>query len=484
MAFDDLKDFLRVLRERGQLHEIEAQLDPSWEVSAVCRKVFDERGPALLFRRVGDHHTPLLVGALATRERYQIGLGLGDQPTSITRIREQWERAFKNPVPCRRVDGSRAPCKQVKADNVDLFRDPFPVPLWHYQDSAPYLGTLHAVISKDPETGWINLGNYRNEIRARDTLGVFIIPYRHIGLHLQKWKQLGKPMPVAIAVGLETALNLVAVAPVRAGQSEYDVAGGLKGKPVEVVQAETSDLLVPAHAQIVIEGYVPVDETVPTEGPFGEFAGYMGEQVFNCNFMKVTAVTYQETPIFQGTYEGLPPNESTTVRSIGRSASLYNHLTSVVGLPGIVDVCVTEGGCAGFHAVVSIRNGYPGHVRDVMMNCWGQPTLFVKNVIVVDEDIDPWDPVRVEWAIATTVKPTRDIEIVKRGTSISIDPSSPRPGSGQSGAIVTDLLGIDATRPHFEYEEKGGSFPALAVPKPEHMKAVQERWTRYGFRQS
>ena len=479
MVYHGLKPLLSHLREKGDLQEIQVEVDPEWEVAAICREVFDRQGPALVFNRVGKHTTPLVVGIFATLDRYALTL---DCRPDIQEVRARWERAYQAPMKPTVVSAQNAPCKQIKTRDIDLYGEPFPVPKWHKYDSNPYLGTLHAVITKDPETGWTNVGDYRNELRGKDILGQLAIPYRHIGLHWEKWRQMGKPMPIAIAIGLEPYLNLVSVSAIPAGIDEYDIAGGLKGEPIQVTRAETSDLLVPANAEIVIEGEVPIDDFLPFEGPFGEFAGYMGDPVENCQYIKVKAVTHQENPHFQGTLPLVPPNEESMLRCMGRSFAMWRHLDNA-GLTGIVNVSVTQAGCSGFHCVVAIRKSYPGHVRDVMCHAWGHPNLFCKHVVIVDEDIDPWNPFKVEWAISSTVRAGRDIAIVKGGKSIMVDPSSPRPHGGLRGAIESDLLGIDATRPVEVYEAMGAKFPHSADPPKEWVQEVRKRWKSYGFPQ-
>ena len=471
-AYPHLRGFVERLEAEGELHRIRAQVDPEWEVGSICREVFDREGPALLFERVGDRKTPLLVGLLATKKRYSLALGA---PPTIQGITEMWKRAYAQPFKPQLVRREEAPCKEVFVKEIDLFGEPFPVPKWHQLDRGRELGTLHGVITRDPETGWTNFGTYRNEILEKDKLGCLVIPYRHVGLHWAKWKELGKSMPVAIAIGLDPYLTLTAVSAVPAQMDEYEIAGGLKSAPIDVVQAETSDLLVPAQAEIIIEGEMPVDEFYPDEAPFGEFTGYMGMAVKNSHFIRVTCITHRRNPLFQGTYEGRPPSESTTVRHLGRSAALYEHLKRA-GIPGIVNVCVTPAGCAGFHAVVAIKKTYPGHVRDVMGHVWGHPTLFCKHVFVVDEDIDPWNPFLVEWAIATRVQAGRDVEIVKNGKSIMLDPSQVPSRRGWS-----DLLGIDATKPIDEYLRENEPFPATTDPLPEWTDLVRKRWAEYGF---
>ncbi|MDP2934878.1 MAG: UbiD family decarboxylase [Dehalococcoidia bacterium] len=470
-TFHDLRSFLRYLREQGELHEIDRQVDKSWELGTICRENFDREGPALVFNRIDDYKTPLVVGVLGTLKRYAMALGV---PPKTGAFVEAWRRAYDNPIKPMKVQS--APCKEVKTTSIDLFGDPFPIPIWHPLDAGPELGTFHAVITKDPETGWINVGTYRNQILEKDKLGCLVIPYRHIGLHWHKWKKLGKPMPVAIALGLDPYLSLVGVSAVPAEVHEYDIAGGLAGRPIEVVEAETSDLPVPANAEIVIEGLMPVDEFYPEEAPFGEFTGYMGTKRYNSHFIVVKCVIHRKEPYFQGTYEGRPPSESTTTRSIGRSAAMLEHLKRA-GVPGIVDVCVTPAGCAGFHTVVAIEKRYPGHVRDIFGHVWGQPTMFSKHVTVVDSDIDPWNPTQVEWAVSTRVQADRDVEIVKRGKSIVLDPSQVPSLRGWSA-----LMGIDATKPVDEYErDKTEPFPPTTDPKPDWLERVRARWGEYGF---
>lgn len=480
-TFNSLRDFLAVLEERNLVHRITVPVEKDWEVGAICRENFDHEGPALLFESVGPYRTPVLVGLLATRERYALAMGIepkatGSEPKTEA-ITQKWRQAYAQPIKPRLVSRSEAPCKEVVLDHVDLFGEPFAVPKWHELDGGPEIGTLHAVITRDPETGWVNVGNYRNQIFTATQMGCYVIPTppRHIRIQWEKWKARGQAMPVAVAIGPEPCLNLTSVSAVPAQVDEYDIAGGLKGEPVEVVKAELSDLPVPAQAEIVIEGEMPIDKFWPVEGPFGEFLGFMGGAVQNSFYIEVKKVTHRRDPIFHGTYEGRPPNESTTVRSMGRSAAILEHLRRA-GLVGIKDVCATPAGCAGFHVVVSIKKSYLGHVRDVMGHVWGHPTLFCKLVTVVDEDIDPWNPFLVEWAVATRVQACRDVVTIPGGKSLPLDVSQVPSRRGES-----DLMGIDATTPVREYAREGEIFPPSANPTPEQIEKVRRRWKEYGF---
>jgi phenyl-phosphate phosphatase/carboxylase subunit beta len=475
VGYASLREFLAAIDERKQVQRIAVEVDKDWEVGAICREVSDREGPAVLFEKVGKYKTPLLVNTLGTRERYALALGV--EP-SVEAIAARWKQAYAKPIKYDVVERSAAPCKEVVIDQPDLLADPFPVPKWHHLDGGCELGTLHGVVSMDPDTGWINVGTYRNEIFDSKRMGCYVVevPYRHIHQHVDKWKTRGNVMPVAVVIGPDPYVSLTGVSAVPPQVDEYNIAGGLRGAPIEVVKAELSDLLVPAHAEIIIEGEMPLDKFWPTEGPFGEFTGYMGHEVHNSFYINVKKVTHRKDPIFHGTYEGRPPNESTQVRVVGRSAAVMEHLKRA-GLVGIKDLCVTAAGCAGFHVNVSIKKSYPGHVRDVMLNLWGMPILYVKHVTVVDEDIDPWSPFMVEWAIATRVQADRDVTIVPGGKSVMLDPSQPGSRRGESA-----LLGIDATKPLDEYRRDGSAFPASTDPLPEDIERVRRRWRDYGFR--
>lgn len=471
MAFYDLRDFLRLLESRGELHQIETVVDPDWEVGAICRENFDRHGPALQFNRVGSHRTPLIVGILGKKNLY--GWALGVEP-NLQAVYGKWQEAFRNPI--KPVTLGTAPCKEVKVEKINLYEDPFPAPRWHVLDAGPYLGTFHLVIGKDPESGWINCGMYRGQTLGKDRLGCQLLnPGQHLGTIFEKWRGLGKPMPVAVAVGVSPYLILATVTKVPEGTDEYDIAGGLRGSPIEVVRAESSDLLVPACSEIVLEGEIPVDDFHSEEGPFGETPGYMGEKNTRVHYIQVKKITHRKDPLFQGTYEGKPPNESALIMLYTRTVSLYDHLLHS-GVRGLRDVCVTYAG-RGLHAVVSIQKQYLGHARDVMSIVFRCPGLFCKHCVVVDEDVDPWDAFQVEWAIATRVQADRDVEIIKNGKSTWFDVSqvpSRRPSSS--------WLGIDATKPVEEYTREGKEFPPSSDPPEELMNKVRARWKEYGFK--
>ena len=472
MVFKDLRGFLSALRKRGEVHEIEVSVEKDWEIGTICSENSKEKGPALIFKRVNSYRTPLVVGVLGTEERFSLALNV---LPSVSAIYKKWFYALEHTVRPKIV--MSAPCKEVISREIDLFKDPFPAPKWHQLDGGPELGTFHAVITKGPETNDMNCGMYRNEILEKDALGLHMTnQMRHIALHWQQWKKRKKPMPIAIAIGLDPYLAILAASPIPYGLSEYDVAGGLMAEPYEVITAETSDLLVPANAEIIIEGEMPTDDFYPKEGPFGEFAGYMGSAQKNSHYIRVKKVTHRKDQFFQGTYEGKLYNESKVIRSYIRSVYAMKYLKDA-GVPGIQDICVTPGGCSFFHIVVSIRKSYPGHAKQVLSLILNQPGNFYKQCVVVDDDIDPWDLFQVEWAVATRVQASRDVVIIKDGRASTMDPSQIPSKRGWS-----DLLGIDATAPIDEYRQENAELPALADPPENWIRRVRKRWEEYGLR--
>lgn len=469
MAFKDLREFLAALKRRGELHEISAPVDKDEEIGVICSENSRVRGPALIFRNINGFRTPLVSGVLGTEQRYSLALNVAPQ---LPAVYERWWAALENPVPPKIV--AAAPCQEVELDGVNLFSDPFPVPRWHALDGGPELGTFHAVISRGPD-GSLNCGMYRNQIFDRETLGIHIAtPTRHIGRHWEGWREKNKPLPVAVAIGLDPYLTILSASPLPGAVSEYEVAGALMGGPYDLVHARTSDLLVPARAEIILEGEIPTDQFHSQEGPFGEFSGFMSPVHAQSHYIRIRKVTHRQGPLFQGTYEGKFLNESKVVRSYMKSVYTLKYLRDA-GITGVRDVCVTPGGCAGFHTVVALRKSGPQQVREVMTLVLNQPDMFCKFCLVVDEDVDPWDWQQVEWAMATRVQARRDILILK-GRSTPMDPSQVPSKKGES-----DLLGIDATFPAEEYGREEATMPAPADPSCAQVEKIMSRWSELGL---
>jgi len=469
MAYRDLRDYLRALETRGRLHRIKQEVDPAWEVAAVMRRVFQRippaRRPAVLFERVRGHDMPVVAGALgASPEVYALAL-----ETTVDRIADVWAHAQANPVPPVLV--ASGPVKEtiLTGDRVDATR--LPLCVWtRGQDPAPYV-TGPCVISRDPETGERNMGTYRMMLKGPRRFGLYLTnTWRDMYAHIRKNEARGEPTPVAVVIGCDPSVPLTSVARLRG--DELAVAGALRGAPLEVVRAETVDLEVPAHAEIVIEGLVPPGVREP-EGPFGEYTGYMGAS--GPSFViEVTAITHRRDAIYQAFFSQMPPSESSCIRGTGRDVALFKHLTRDLKLP-VRDVHLLEAGGGAAFLAIALRREHPALPQRAMWAAWAFEPSFAKFVVVVDEDIDIRDPFQLLWAMSWHVQPERDVYVMHRTAAVGLDPSLAPVDAGplERGDLLSSKVGIDATRKH--------PFPARSVPPPEDLARVDARWADYGF---
>lgn len=460
--YDGLREFMEILEAEGELARVGVEVDLNQELGAICVKSLRAYGPALLFERPGDHDIPILVSVLATRRRFGLAIGCGpaDGP-------KHWNRRMAEAgggIPPVLVGSG--PCQEnvLLGDEVDLTR--LPAPIWNALDGGAYL-TASCHHTFDPTTGSRNVGIYRNQLHDRNTLGILAGPYQHI--RLQHRGAPNDPFPVAIAMGADPRVTIAACTPVPLGTDELSIAGALKGSPIEVVQCKTVPLQVPANAEIILEGEVRPAE-MRDEGHFGEFTGHYGGLRMPRSTIHINAMTFRTNPILHLCYQGAPPHETDVLTAIGKEAEIMR----TIPLPGVKAVHLTEGGCGVLHAVIAIEKLYEGYGKMMGMAVLGCPSgRHIKQVTVVDEDIDPYDAVAVEWAVATRVQADRDVEIIKAVTGIFLDPSMAP--EEQAGPARTSKMIIDATR----YNAK--SFPAVCLPTAEAMAQVDEKWESYGI---
>jgi 4-hydroxy-3-polyprenylbenzoate decarboxylase len=467
MAYKDLRAFISRLEESGELHRVKAEVDWNLELSHVAKINEQRQGPALLFENVKGYSTPVFTSALATTKRLAMALDLPSH-YNLMEVAREWAQRVKRKIPPK--PAQTAPCRE----NIDLGEKvnilKFPIPRYYEKDGGRYIGTTHCIISQSPETGWINIGTHRMQVLDQKSAGIWMIPGKHIQLHLKEYERLKKPMPVAVAIGVDPILFLVASAPFPPGECEYDFMGALRGEPVEVVKGETVDLPVPANAEVILEGEVdPFD--LKDEGPYGEYSGYY-QATFPKPYMKIKCVTYRNNPIHWGCTTGRPITDIHMLMALNRTAQLWADLEAV-GIPGLKGVyCPPETG-GYFTAIVSIKQLYPGHARQVgtaVLSC-PSGTYSTKLVVVVDDDVDPSDLSQVWWAIGMRYQPNRGTEILTRGLSSHIDPSLL---IGEKE--YTSRLIIDATTP-FEWPEE--KRPVLITLTEEVVEKVKKRWGEY-----
>ncbi len=463
-----MRDFIAKAEEVGQLRRIKAEVDWNLELSHIAKLNEEQSGPALLFEKVKGYNSPVITSVCTTTERLALIMGAPLESTLVDLMR-LWVQKNETKIPPKLVD--TGPCKEnvMMGDKVDLFK--FPAPKFYPKDGGRFFGTAHFVLTKDPDTGWVNLGTYRLQLLDKNHLGTQFIKGKHSDIMLKKYQAMGKPMPVAAVVGCDPLLFLMGAARVSAFESEYDLAGSIRGEAIEVVNAETNDLPVPATAEIVVEGEVDADKFMD-EGPFGEYTGYYsGVGTDPRNYIDVKCITYRNNPIFWGTTVGRAVTDTHMTMALTYGSTLWQQLVAMK-IPGIKAIYCPPEGSGRMLAIISLKQMYPGHADQVLtaavsteMGAYG-----LKTVIVVDDDIDPWDIPRVLYALSFRFQPNRS-QVIKRGRSTPLDPSLP---IGQRD--ITGRLLLDATIP-YDWKHK----PIPIELDPEIVQRVQARWSELGL---
>ncbi len=465
MAHRTMREFLRVLEDKGLLRRISRPVDRLSEPAPLAKWMYqalpDEQRFGLFFEKVKGSDIPLVTAALGASTR-AYATALGVEPEGIN---DALVKAFRNPVAPVKVD--KAPCQEVVISGRDLRMSYLPIPIWTPgKDKGPYITTN--TVTKDYDTGIQNMGVYRTMVRDETTLVSNLAPGRQGGHQVQTWLDKGKPAPVAWAIGAPPAVHLATVANLPYGTDEMTVAGGMMGAPVEMVRCKTIDLHVPAEAEIIIEGEIRPGE-MDMEGPFGEFAGYMGA-VEPRPVIHVTAITHRRNPIYYGYTSQMPPSESTTIQSLTNAGLILKMLRHDLSETSVTDVFIdqTFGGLLA-HAVVSMKPNYPGHAKKLGRLVADMSPL--KRVTVVDIDVDVRDSTHVDWAMNSRYNPSRDTAIIDDVFfPMNNDPSvrSMSSASTMGSKIVCDAtLKVDA-----------GTF---SLPRKEIMMASLELWKEVGL---
>jgi len=487
MGIIGLRNFIDKLEQEGELKRITAEVDWNLEIGSINRKVYSSRGPALLFENIKDHKnticTTLFTGGLATKDRIAMMIGL---PKEIRHrdLSEEVRKRWKKPIPPVMVDSGPAKENILTGEDIDLFQ--FPVPKWHHLDGGRYINTFCAVITKDPESGIRNVGLYRGMIISKNEIGVLLVPGQGWGIHFLKYKNVGKPMPVAIVYGCDESLVFCASSSVPRDVDEFGLNGALLGEPTKLVKCETLDLEVPANAEIVIEGVIDPDpKTYKMEGPFGEYTGYYGEAAKR-PVINVQCITHRNNPIFRGTLEGMDhenPNEDSSMLVINLSAVTKEILDSN-GIPGILEVSAVP------ITLIRIKKMYRGHAKQIAAALWGSSAAqyLYKFVIVVEEDTDIWNRRSVEAALAYRVNAEEDDIVMMPGSfGAVLDPSTQfldrdelKYGTGKWTRIL-----IDATK-NMNYPPNPQWGNEIYPPKcvnlsPEQEALISKRWKEYGL---
>ena len=402
-----------------QIKRITEAVDPNLELSTIAYLSGLRQSPALLFENIIGHPGHRVLANVIGSSLPRLSLTVGDEPVDHPlKMVELLKQKMGKKLPPREVPAEAAVCNEniVSGSDIDLTK--FPSPFMWPLDGGRYLGTCDAVITKDPETGRINIGCYRMMLKSPNELGLYTSPGKDGTVDREKWWKRGKPMPVAAAFGIDPLLFLVGATSFPKTESEFDYYGGLSGRPMDIFYGDVTGLPLPAQAEIVVEGFMYPDETF-REGPFGEFTGYYAREGHN-PYVRIEKVRFKSNP----TLTCALANEPALLWSSIRASAIWADLDRI-GVPGIKGVwCIPEAAGAGF-TVVSLKQMYAGHAAQVMTlaaQCTGG-AYFVKYVIVVDDDVDPTDIHQVLWAMATRSRPAQSIEILRETWNTFLDPS-------------------------------------------------------------
>ncbi len=466
----DLREWIEEAERLGKLVRISGA---HWkkEIAALAELFCYERRletPALLFDEIPDYRKGRRVLFHELITPWAVALTMDFTPESdslISLVKTVHARLEAlTPIPPRKVDSGPVMENIHPGAKVNLLE--FPVPLFSEFDGGRYIGTSDCVIMKDPDDGWVNLGSYRMQLHDEGSAGLYISPGKHGNLIRQKYFERGLPCPVAVCLGQDPLLSLFAGNEVPHGVGEYDLAGAVRGSPIEVIEGPETGLPIPAGAEIAIEGFCsPGDKKA--EGPFPEWTGYYGSSSRQEPILRVKTVMHRDDPILTARHE--IRGKSFDFRSLLRSALLWKELERA-GIPEIKGVWRYEQAGSRFFNVISIKQRYYGHARQVL-HVAAQTAAGAyagRWVVVVDDDIDPANIDEVLWAMGTRCQPATDIEFINRSRSTPLDPLC----FDKNKNYYTSLALVDACIP---FEEKD-NFPRATGSTPEYLREVRERW--------
>lgn len=476
-GYPDLHDHVMALAREQLLVVVDEPINKDTEMHPLVRwqyrgGIAEPDRKAFLFTKPTDSKgrkfdcSVLVAGLAANRDVYRVGFG-----KPLEDIGRVWINAIANPLTPRIVD--TAPCQEIVTVGDDLDKDgmaldglpvPISTPGW---DNAPYLSAGH-YITKDPDSGVQNVGNYRGQLKGRRCLGMNPSVELRAGIytHWLKYKALGQPMPCAVVVGCPPAVSYAAVQKMPEHLDEVAVAGALAGAPINVVKARTVDLMVPAEAEIVIEGFINTDVLEP-EAPFGESHGYVNLQEYNA-FMDVTAITRRKHPILTSFISQVTPSESSVIRKVAMEPVFLNHLQNVLGIRAVKRVSMHEP-LTSLYAVIAIQFARGVPETEVWRALYGASSLHRfagKWIVAIDEDIDPENADALFWAMSYRCQPQHDLKVLDHKDA-GHGPRGPR-DNGESAAVLINAL-------------LKGTFAPVALPKREFMEHAREIWQRLGL---
>ncbi len=477
-SWSDLRSWLRLVEEANQVKHIDALVDPDEELAAITFLAGRmPTAPALLFNNlVGNRSDARVLSNMlgASKERYAIAVGLDPKLSTSDMIFASRDLMKRRLAPIRIPKGN-APVNEIVLQPPDIDLTAYPCPKFWPGDGGRYIGTGNITLTRSPETGRINVGVYRQMLHGPTRVGLYCSPGKHGRMDRDAWWARGKPCEVVAAYGVDPVLFMVGAQVFSSDQSELDIAGGIMGRPIEVIEAEYVSLPIPAHAELVVEGLLHAGDT-EMEGPLGEFTGYYGNVRAPQPVMEVKAVHSRKSPILTAALMATYPScEIGAYYAIMRSARILDDLHRI-GVPGIVSAYSHPAAASGWGLVtVSLKQQYAGHAAQVLALTAQCPaaSYYTKWIIAVDEDVDPTDFDQVMWALSTRCNPNDDLDILRNTWSTGLDPSQFPPEARPYGSKVL----INACKPHRYIKE----FPPATLLRRKIYDRVSGRWAELGL---
>ena len=471
----DLRDFINKWEKEGQLRRVKAEVDWNLELSHIAKLVEEKEGPALLFENVKGYSSPVITGVYATTPRLSSILGKSND-LSMVELTREWMKTLtetKDLVEAEEVETGPVLENVMEGDAVDIFT--FPVPKYYERDGHRYFGTAIFMITKDPDSGKINMGTFRMGVHDGKHLGVQILKGKKTDRILQSYAKAGKKMPVCVVVGADPLFMFASAGTIPGAKSGFDVVSTLRGEPSKMLYAELTGLPIPADAEIVVEGEID-PSVLKEEGPFGEYTGYYTDEVLKPipkPVIEIKRIYYRNNPILVATTVGRPVGDQHMLYAFARNASLWTELQRMK-VPGIQSVYTMPEAAGRFWVIVSVQQLYPGHAEQVAhaVIATNTGTYGVKGVIIVDDDIQADDLPRVWWALGVRYHPEKSTQIIKRGRATPLDPAL----VSEENKLITPRIILNATTP---FEDKGKLVEVkLNQEKVEEIKA---RWEELGL---
>lgn len=460
-ATRDLRTWLARLGATGRLAVIRENVPLKHQLAAIAKRLDGKQ--AAFFPRPDGHAIPVLSGFMSRRSWIAEAMGVKE-----SELLASFRHAAENPLPWHEVAQAEAPCQQIIERDIDL-QAMLPVPTHSEHDNGPYI-TAGMVIARNPLTGVQNVSIHRIQVHAKDRMAILMLP-RHLHAFYRTAEERNEPLDVAVVIGADPLTLLASQAIMPIDHDELEIAGALHGAPLPVVKCVTNNIRVPAGAEIVIEGRILPQLREP-EGPFGEFPKYYSAKE-NREVIVVDAITHRASPIF---HTIVPAEmEHLLLGSIPREATLLAHLQR--SFPGVLDVHLSIGGVGRYHLHVKFKKRREGEAKNVILCAFGAH-YDIKQVTVVDDDVDVHDPLQVEWAVATRFQADRDLVVIAGAQGSVLDPSTtvgtetvngePPPPHLQG---MSAKMGLDATKP-ISYQ--GHVFTKVRVPGEDQVDLAAE----------